>query len=187
MIRHLNRQLGYTFVIIEHDMDLIASLCERVIVLAEGSVLTEGPMDAVRRDPRVIDAYLGGGEDGGAPPPGPSNGAGARPGSRDGVRSAAAPEGAPASAPRRSDRAPGASGRSGAGGSGDGDADGGGERAGTGKRADRRMKPEPPILELDRVTGGYGGAEVIHEVSITLGRSEVVTLIGPNGPASRAR
>ena len=44
-------------------MDLIASLCERVIVLAEGSVLTEGPMDAVRRDPRVIDAYLGGGEE----------------------------------------------------------------------------------------------------------------------------
>ena len=71
MIHHLNRQLGYTFVIIEHDMDLIASLCERVIVLAEGSVLTEGPMDAVRRDPRVIDAYLGGGEEGGdaSPPP----------------------------------------------------------------------------------------------------------------------
>ena len=69
MIRHLNRQLGYTFVIIEHDMDLIASLCERVIVLAEGSVLTDGPMDAVRRDPRVIDAYLGGGESGGAPSP----------------------------------------------------------------------------------------------------------------------
>ena len=66
MIRQLNRRRGYTFVIIEHDMDLIASLCERVIVLAEGSVLTEGPMDAVRRDPRVIDAYLGGGGQGGA-------------------------------------------------------------------------------------------------------------------------
>ena len=51
MIRQLNRRRGYTFVIIEHDMDLIASLCERVIVLAEGSVLTEGPMDAVRQRP----------------------------------------------------------------------------------------------------------------------------------------
>lgn len=81
MIRDLNRRLGYTFVIIEHDMDLIAALCERVIVLAEGSVLTEGSMDAVRRDPRVIDAYLGGGEAedneagggeaGGAPSPSP--------------------------------------------------------------------------------------------------------------------
>ena len=83
MIRHLNRQLGYTFVIIEHDMDLIASLCERVIVLAEGSVLTEGPMDAVRRDPRVIDAYLGGGEEDGDASPPPS-GRGRRRDSRDG-------------------------------------------------------------------------------------------------------
>lgn len=82
MIRHLNRQLGYTFVIIEHDMDLIASLCERVIVLAEGSVLTEGPMDAVRRDPRVIDAYLGGGEEDGQASPPPA-GRGRRPDSGD--------------------------------------------------------------------------------------------------------
>ena len=76
MIRTLNRDRGYTFVIIEHDMDLIASLCERVIVLAEGSVLAEGAMAAVRRDPRVIDAYLGGGERnaGGPPPPGPLTG-----------------------------------------------------------------------------------------------------------------
>ena len=43
------------------------------------------------------------------------------------------------------------------------------------------MAPEAPVLELDRVTGGYGGAEVIHEISITLRRSEIVTLIGPNG------
>lgn len=60
MIRRLNRERGFTFVIVEHDMDLIASLCERVVVLAEGAVLTEGTMDAVRSDPRVIDAYLGG-------------------------------------------------------------------------------------------------------------------------------
>ena len=63
MIRRLNRERGYTIVIIEHDMDFIASLCERIIVLAEGSVLTEGTMAAVRRDARVIDAYLGGGEE----------------------------------------------------------------------------------------------------------------------------
>ena len=63
MIQRLNRERGYTIVIIEHDMDFIASLCERIIVLAEGAVLTEGTMDAVRRDARVIDAYLGGGEE----------------------------------------------------------------------------------------------------------------------------
>lgn len=63
MIRRLNDERNYTFCIIEHDMDMIASLCDPVIVLAEGSVLMEGHMDDVRRDPRVLDAYLGGGEE----------------------------------------------------------------------------------------------------------------------------
>lgn len=102
MIRDLNRRLGYTFVIIEHDMDLIAALCERVIVLAEGSVLTEGSMDAVRRDPRVIDAYLGGGEAeddeagggeaGGAPSPSPPTPPGAVRAARRGPGGGASPD-----------------------------------------------------------------------------------------------
>ena len=68
MILALNRERGYSIVVIEHDMEFISSLCERIIVLAQGSVLTEGSMDDVRRDARVIDAYLGGGEDD-VPPP----------------------------------------------------------------------------------------------------------------------
>lgn len=63
MIRRLKEERGYTFCIIEHDMDMIASLCDPVIVLAEGSVLTQGHMKDVRQDPRVLDAYLGGGEE----------------------------------------------------------------------------------------------------------------------------
>ncbi len=63
MIRRLNKERGYTFCIIEHDMDLVASLCDPVIVLAEGKVLVEGKFEDVRRDPRVLEAYLGGGED----------------------------------------------------------------------------------------------------------------------------
>ncbi len=59
-IRRLNAERGYTFCIIEHDMDLIAGLCDPVIVMAEGTVLTQGSMEAVRRDQRVIDAYFGG-------------------------------------------------------------------------------------------------------------------------------
>ncbi|MBF2761182.1 MAG: ABC transporter ATP-binding protein [Ectothiorhodospiraceae bacterium AqS1] len=74
MIRTLNKERNYTFVIIEHDMDLIASLCDRVIVLAEGTVLTEGTMDEVRRDPRVIEAYLGGGDEEVETEAGPSSG-----------------------------------------------------------------------------------------------------------------
>jgi len=60
MIQELNRDHGKTFLIVEHDMDLIAALCDPVIVMTEGSNLTEGSFDAVRRDPRVIEAYLGG-------------------------------------------------------------------------------------------------------------------------------
>lgn len=63
MISELHRDRGYTFCLIEHDMDLISSLCDPVIVLAEGSVLTQGKMADVRRNPEVLDAYLGGGED----------------------------------------------------------------------------------------------------------------------------
>jgi branched-chain amino acid transport system ATP-binding protein len=60
MIRRLNQERGYTFCIIEHDMELISSLCEHTIVLAEGQILMQGSMAEVRRDERVIDAYFGG-------------------------------------------------------------------------------------------------------------------------------
>jgi branched-chain amino acid transport system ATP-binding protein len=59
-IRRLNREEGVTFCIIEHDMDLIARLCDPVIVMAEGKVLARGSMEAIRRNPDVIEAYLGG-------------------------------------------------------------------------------------------------------------------------------
>jgi branched-chain amino acid transport system ATP-binding protein len=59
-IRRLNRERGYTFCIIEHDMDLIAELCHPVVVMAEGRVLREGSMDEIRADEAVLEAYLGG-------------------------------------------------------------------------------------------------------------------------------
>jgi len=63
MIRRLNQERGYTFCIIEHDMDMIARLCHPIIVLAEGKVLTQGAMEEVRNDPRVLDSYLGASEE----------------------------------------------------------------------------------------------------------------------------
>ena len=59
-IRRLNRERGYTFCIIEHDMDLIAELCDPVVVMAEGRVLTQGGFDEVRQNREVLEAYLGG-------------------------------------------------------------------------------------------------------------------------------
>ena len=61
MIRRLNKERGYTFCIIEHDMELVADLCQKILVLSEGQVLTEGTMSEVRDDDRVIQAYFGGG------------------------------------------------------------------------------------------------------------------------------
>jgi ABC-type branched-subunit amino acid transport system ATPase component len=50
---------GISVLLIEHDMSFIAQLCDPVIVMAEGQVLTEGSFDAVRADHRVREAYLG--------------------------------------------------------------------------------------------------------------------------------
>jgi len=58
-LRAINREEGATFVVIEHNMEFVMSLCTRVLVLAEGRVLAEGDPDAVRNDARVIEAYLG--------------------------------------------------------------------------------------------------------------------------------
>ncbi|SFX72719.1 ABC transporter ATP-binding protein [Marinospirillum alkaliphilum] len=58
-IERLNRELGYTFLVIEHDMDMIARLCDPVIVLAQGQVMMQGTIEQVRNNPEVVEAYFG--------------------------------------------------------------------------------------------------------------------------------
>ncbi|MCC7456424.1 MAG: ABC transporter ATP-binding protein [Nitrospira sp.] len=58
-LRELNAR-GITFLVIEHNMDLVMNLCNPILVMAQGKLLMEGAPDAVRRDPRVLEAYLGG-------------------------------------------------------------------------------------------------------------------------------
>ena len=58
-IIRLNHERGYTFCMIEHDMDIISKLCAPVIVMVEGQVLMQGTADELRLDDRVIEAYLG--------------------------------------------------------------------------------------------------------------------------------
>ncbi|MGL4308972.1 MAG: ABC transporter ATP-binding protein [Paracoccaceae bacterium] len=58
-IVRLNKERGYTFCVIEHDMDFIGRLCNPVIVMAEGKVLAEGRPDEIMKNEAVIEAYLG--------------------------------------------------------------------------------------------------------------------------------
>jgi len=58
-IERMNQELGYTFFVIEHDMDLIGRLCDPVIVMAQGEKIAEGPMAEIRANPEIIEAYFG--------------------------------------------------------------------------------------------------------------------------------
>ena len=59
-LKAFNKEHNTTFVVIEHNMEFVMSLCDRIIVLAEGAVIAEGKPEEIRANQQVIDAYLGG-------------------------------------------------------------------------------------------------------------------------------
>jgi branched-chain amino acid transport system ATP-binding protein len=59
-LKEINAADHATFVVIEHNMEFVMSLCTRILVLAEGRIIAEGAPDEIRSNPQVIEAYLGG-------------------------------------------------------------------------------------------------------------------------------
>lgn len=58
-IAQVRREFGLTVLLIEHDMKLVMGICERILVLDHGTTISQGAPEHIRKDPKVISAYLG--------------------------------------------------------------------------------------------------------------------------------
>jgi ABC-type branched-subunit amino acid transport system ATPase component len=127
-IAQLN-QAGKTFLVVEHNMEFVMSLCDRVTVLSQGSALVSGTPDEVRANPAVLDAYLGGEDD-------PAT-----------QRELVAEH--PARRPVL--------------------------------RARPTLGGPEPLLTLRGVFSGYGGGDILKDVTIDVPEGGITCVVGPNG------
>jgi ABC-type branched-subunit amino acid transport system ATPase component len=135
-INELN-QAGKTFLVVEHNMEFVMNLCHRVTVLSQGTPLVSGTPAEVRRDPAVLDAYLGGEDDEAT--------------QRELAEGAAHRQ---PSAPARTPQVV--------------------------TRARERLAPEP-LLRILGVTAGYGGGDILKQVTFDVPEGGITCIVGPNG------
>jgi branched-chain amino acid transport system ATP-binding protein len=145
LIKHLAERIGElngtgkTFLIVEHNMEFVMSLCDQVTVLSQGTALVTGPPEAVRANPAVLDAYLGGEDDASTQLElAESSGDTRSPSSRVTVSS-------PIVKPRE------------------------------------RLGDPEPLLSLDGVVAGYGGGDILKQVSLDVPEGRITCIVGPNG------
>jgi branched-chain amino acid transport system ATP-binding protein len=60
LIEEVKEERGLTFLLVEHDLEIVFRVSDRIVVLNRGSVIAEGPPEEIRENPAVQDAYLGG-------------------------------------------------------------------------------------------------------------------------------
>jgi ABC-type branched-subunit amino acid transport system ATPase component len=146
---------GMGILLVEHDMELVMSICDRVDVLDNGMVICRGDPDSVRADPLVQQAYLGGEAD-----PDPAD------------RGAPVVTGLPASPNGSSPTATGTPAGPVL------DASGPPGDPGTGTPP---APPAPPALSVNDIRAGYGRIEVLHGISLQVDTGSALALLGPNG------
>jgi ABC-type branched-subunit amino acid transport system ATPase component len=155
---------GTAIVLVEHDVDLVMRMCSRIWVLESGRVIASGTADEVKRDPSVIEAYLGSEPEevprhNETPPAASSNGS-AAPVSPPAPASPTAPASPPTRIPAPTPLP-------------------------TPAPSPAPADPPRPAalggLEIVDVHAGYGNIEVLHGVSLSVRTGEVVALLGPNG------
>jgi branched-chain amino acid transport system ATP-binding protein len=135
-IRELNRS-GKTILIVEHNMEFVMSLCERITVLSQGSALISGAPQEVRTNPAVLDAYLGGSDDAET--------------QRELAEEATRHEHDGVSVV--STRVP--------------------ERP--------KLGESQALLTIRGVTAGYGGGDILKDVTLDVPRGGITCVVGPNG------
>ncbi len=152
----LNREKGYTFCMIEHDMEFIRRLCGPVICMAEGAVLATGSAEEVQNNEEVIEAYLGRGIG--------SRGAlrGGDDGWRAGTETHPCNQAEGITPPLRGSHNP----RSGCG---------GGRETGSGRRR------ENCALTGEGMVGGYAGGDILKGCTVNVDQGEIAVIVGPNG------